>query len=1063
MRLRAFRPNLALSVAAMAATIVVVAPAQAQQGAAVLTGKVVDAASKKGVVDVVVTVTSPALQGEQIVTTDKTGTYRIPSLAPGVYTLHLDKEGYRAYQRDQIQLRADATIRLDADLLPEGLKAEEVVIVAHAPTVDVGSTAGGANINSDFTSRIPITNPGARGGAQRSFESIAEAAPGATADLYGTSINGTTSPENSYVIDGLRSNSSKYGTNGSPLSVEFVKEVNVLSSGYMPEYGRSTGGILNVVTKSGSNEYHGSVWANWTPGALEGGRKYPYFSGTSIQTRRTLGNVWDVGFDQSGPIMKDKLWYYVGFGVSRGEYKLSRSVEQTFYDDKTGDPTGTAYLPGSSQEFKAVSTSYQLFGKLDYRINQDNKLALTFAGTPTSSGGGGDYSVDPQTGTVEGSVTSEYNLAGTYGARATQKRSGAYDTILKWTSEFDNKSKNLETTLGWHHELGGTLPPDGFNVGSGLGLANQPAITWRRNNPNLHGLQDFENVAGCTNVPYGDPDANGVRKTKPSCPLLQYNTGGALFIDQQVLDSLTAKSVLTILAQGLGHHVIKGGVEFEWASSWSSRGYTGTRSLREGTTGTSFTSNRGYGYMSGPDHPNPIDRLVTRSNNINIGGFVQDSWQILDKITLNAGVRFDNQFIYGQDGKLFMAFAGMISPRIGVIFDPTQNGRSKLFASYSKFYESVPLNIADRGTGESQLNYNVTRGNCPAGDIQAAISAPGCRDGRTFGAAGVPHGGAGGALAGVGTPDRKYFPAGGGKTLIDPDISPQSMSEFSAGGEYEVIKNGRFGLSYVRRWMNNVVEDMSNDEGATYFIGNPGKGIASTFPEAERNYDGGTVYFMKTFADQWLAQVSYTLSWLRGNIAGLYKPDTGQLDPNSNASFDLRSLMVNQSGDLPGDSRHQIKVYAAKDINVTKESIVQVGGSFSARSGGPTNFLGSHPLYGADETFILPRGSGDRLPWNANVGTHLGYNYRFENGMTIGLTMDIFNLLNFQGELARSERYTASDVLPIANGTKGDLANGIKTPTGAPFDPKTELYPNFGNATRYQEPRQFRFGIRGTF
>ncbi|WP_394838930.1 TonB-dependent receptor [Pendulispora rubella] len=1047
MRLRAFRPNLALSVAAMAATIVVVAPAQAQQGAAVLTGKVVDAASKKGVVDVVVTVTSPALQGEQIVTTDKTGTYRIPSLAPGVYTLHLDKEGFRAYQRDQIQLRADATIRLDADLLPEGLKAEEVVIVAHAPTVDVGSTAGGANLNNDFTSRIPITNPGARGGAQRSFESIAEAAPGASADLYGTSINGTTSPENSYVIDGLRSNSSKYGTNGSPLSVEFVKEVNVLTSGYMPEYGRSTGGILNVVTKSGSNEYHGSVWANWTPGALEGGRKYPYFQGTAIQTRRKLGNIWDVGFDQSGPIMKDKLWYYVGFGVSRGEYKLERTIEQSFYD-ADGNRTGTAYIPGTLQEFKAVSTSYQLFGKLDYRINQDNKLALTFAGTPTMSGGGGDFAVNPQTGTVESSIASEYNLSGTYGAMASSRRSGAYDTILKWTSEFDNKSKNLETTIGWHHELGGTLPADGFNVGSGLGLAAQPGVTFRQNSPFFHGLNQFENVPGCTGGGFG------ASSTRSNCPVTQYNSGSYGFIDQQVLDSLAAKSILTILANGLGHHVIKGGVEFEWASSWSSRGYTGSRTLRESTLGTNFTSNRGYAYLTQPDQAVTVDRLVTRSNNINIGGFIQDSWQIMDKVTLNAGFRFDNQFLYGTDGKLFMAFPGMFSPRIGVIFDPTQNGRSKLFASYSKFYQSVPLNIGDRGTGESQLNYNVRNNACNPLDAQQASVGVGCRNPRSYNAVGGAFGG--------NVPDRRYLPAGAGKTLIDPDLSPQSMSEFSAGGEYEVIKNGRFGMSYVRRWMNNIVEDMSNDEGATYFVGNPGKGIAKGFPEAERNYDAGTVYFMKTFADQWLAQVSYTLSWLRGNIAGLYKPESGQLDPNSNSSFDLRSLLANQTGDLPGDSRHQIKVYGAKDINVNKQSQLQIGASFSAKSGGPTNVLGSHLLYGADEVYILPRGSGDRLPWNANVGTHLGYNWRFENGMSLGFTMDIFNLLNFQGELFRSERYTASEVAPIPGGTKADLPSKVTSPTGTPIE-ASEVNPNFGNATRYQEPRQFRFGIRGSF
>ncbi|WP_394825559.1 TonB-dependent receptor domain-containing protein [Pendulispora albinea] len=1041
MRLRSL--DCIISAATLSAAIAYVAPAQAQVGAAVLTGKVVDAASKKGVMDAVVTVTSPALQGEQIVTTDNTGTYRIPSLPPGVYSLHLDKEGYRAYQRDEIQLRADSTIRLDADLLPEGLQAQEVVVVAHAPTVDVGSTTSGANINSDFTSRIPVTNPGARGGAQRSFESVAEATPGASSDTYGTSVNGSTSPENSYVIDGLRTNSARYGVNGSPLSIEFVKEVNVLSGGYLPEYGRSTGGILNVVTKSGSNEFHGSVWGNWTPGALEGARKYPYYLGTAIQTRRSLANIYDIGFDQSGPIIKDKLWYYVGFDVARSIYNLDRSIYVS-RDGRT-DIEGEQ-IPGSTQQYQASSTSYQIFAKLDYRINQNNKLALSFSATPTMSGGGGDFALNPNSGAIE---VGGGNLIGTYTAMAHQRRSGSYDTILKWTTEFDNKSKNIETTIGWHHELGGTLGADGFNVGSGLGSSAYPNVVYRRS-PNLWGLERFEGTGGasCTRI----TDPKDPTKTIPTCPLQEYRAGGPGFTDQNVLDVYAAKSVLTILAQGLGHHVIKAGAEFEVASSWNSRGYSGTRGLQETTSGSRFDEVRGYGYLTAPDQAVQLDRLVTRTHSINVGGFVQDSWSILDKVTVNAGVRWDNQFILGADGNLFMSFPNQFSPRVGVIFDPTQNGRSKIFASYARFNESVPLNIVDRGTGERGVRSSESAAQCNPLD-------PGQAQGVCQGAA-RPTFPAKRGWTEKDIPDRKFGPYSGGK-IVDPDISVQSTSEFSAGGEYEILKNGRFGVSYVRRWMNNVVEDMSNDEGATFFIGNPGKGIAKGFPEATRNYDGGTVYFTKTFADSWLAQVSYTLSWLRGNLAGLYRPETGQLDPNSNSSFDLKSLLTNQQGDLPGDQRHSVKVFVAKDIQISKESNLNLGGSVQARSGGPTNFLGAHPLYGRDEAYILPRGTGDRLPWNGNVGTHVGYTWRFENGMSLGLTMDIFNLLNFQGALTQDERYTREDVLPIVGGSSADLKS-VQTRAGSTLAPG-QVNPNFGKATTYQEPRQFRFGIRGTF
>src|SRR5438045_3722615 len=111
----------------------------AQQGAGVLIGTVTDAATQQPLADVVATVTSPALQGEQVVVTDSTGLYRIPDLPPGVYTVRLDKEQYKAYASDEIALRADTTLRVNAELLPESLKAEEVVIRASRPTVDVGS------------------------------------------------------------------------------------------------------------------------------------------------------------------------------------------------------------------------------------------------------------------------------------------------------------------------------------------------------------------------------------------------------------------------------------------------------------------------------------------------------------------------------------------------------------------------------------------------------------------------------------------------------------------------------------------------------------------------------------------------------------------------------------------------------------------------------------------------------------------------------------------------------------------------------------------------------------
>jgi Ca-activated chloride channel family protein len=119
----------------------------------VILGQVVSADNKKPLADVVVTATSPNLQGEQVVVTDAEGNYRIPQLPPGVYTLRFDKEGFKPFARPDIHLRLDRTIRVNVQLLPEGF-SEEIVVTGKPPTIDVGSTSTGVSVRMGIIERI---------------------------------------------------------------------------------------------------------------------------------------------------------------------------------------------------------------------------------------------------------------------------------------------------------------------------------------------------------------------------------------------------------------------------------------------------------------------------------------------------------------------------------------------------------------------------------------------------------------------------------------------------------------------------------------------------------------------------------------------------------------------------------------------------------------------------------------------------------------------------------------------------------------------------------------------
>jgi hypothetical protein len=1061
--------------------------AQAQQGMAVLSGTVVDAATKQPVPDVVVTVTSPALQGEQMVVTDSSGLYRIPSLPPGVYTMRLEKEQYKPYSRENITLRADTTIRMNADLLPEALKGEEVTVVARPPSVDVGSSSTGQNIGAEFTRRIPVAAPGGKGGGSRSFEAVAEATPGAMADTYGTSINGTTSPENQYVLDGMSVNSPAFGVVGTPLSMEFIKEVNVISGGYMPEYGRATGGMLNVVTKSGSNEFHGGVFGYYSPGALEGRRSLVRRAGQTVATDTSLGYIGDIGADIGGPIVKDKLWFYVGLDFAKTRFNLRRTLNRSASRLKMPapgagvwpyelDPVAAAngqqeYIPGSESDWAAESTSIQAMGKLTFAINQDNQLHLAVFATPTQSGGNGKYAINPLTGQPEADPRTTQGLNGPYNALAHERNSSSFDTSLKWTSAFDNKRVLLDTTVGWHHETGGIRAADGsgpLDTRNPNVLAGQQRVGWRRNSvaEGYHPIHDFE--PGIAGINAACDPAMGYW-----CPVTTYNTGGPGALNQQVLDRYQARSILTYLLQGAGHHVIKAGVDVEYNQYHMIKAFSGTVYYREATNGANFQDYRGYGFMRGPDDYVNLPYLNTKTKSVTAGGFVQDSWSVMDKVTLNIGIRYDAQFLYDTYGNRGLSLPNQWSPRAGVIYDPTQSGRAKLFGNYARFYETVPLDMADRAlSGEAgAISRHRTVGNPSMAPGAAPCQVPPGQPANLGPCLGNDH------LIPIGSPPHTNWvvSGGGGSIPIDPNIKPQSTDELVAGGEYELIRDARVGLSYTKRWMNYVIEDMSRDEAQTYFLGNPGYGVATDFPKPKRNYDAVTAYFTKVFADDWLAQVSYTVSYLRGNYAGLFRPETQQLDPNINSDFDLRSLLANRDGPLPGDRTHQVKLYGARDWVLTPEHHVTTGVSLRGRSGTPTGYYGSHGVYGPDETFILPRGSGERTPWEFGTDLSLGYRFQIDKDKSVQATVDVFNIFNFQAVTQKDQRWTDQDVQPNTSGATPDgngyIAGIVKSGVLPPPASTPEEYylqpgeknPNFGRPLAYQPPRVFRFGLRTTF
>ena len=156
--------------------------------------------------------------------------------------------------------------------------------------------------------------------------------------------------------------------------------------------------------------------------------------------------------------------------------------------------------------------------------------------------------------------------------------------------------------------------------------------------------------------------------------MIQYSYGGPGFLQSLKLDSYQGKGTLTYLLTALGHHVLKGGIDVEFSTYQDQKAYSGKTFLSadganaDGTI-TTYTDLRRYGYLTGVGRTDVVtqDGLTAKSKRQVIGGFIQDSWSILDKVTLNLGLRYDSVNLKGDDGVTRIALNDQISPRVGLV------------------------------------------------------------------------------------------------------------------------------------------------------------------------------------------------------------------------------------------------------------------------------------------------------------------------------------------------------------------------------------------------------------
>ena len=1091
-------------------------------------GVVTDASTGKPVAGAVVIATSPNLQGEQTAVTDGNGNYRLTLLPAGEYKLAVQLEGYKPSDRSDIRLSIDKTLRANLAVVPEAVQIDEQVVkTGTAPVINVGSAESGSVISSEFVASVPVG---------RTFDAIARVAPTASSDAYGTGFAGAQSPENSYILDGLSVGNPVNGTNNTNILSNFVQEIDVKTGNFSAEYGRATGGVMNVVTKSGSNEFHGSVFGNFTPSFLiQPDGKVAGRDGEAIatQSKPSKGNYdLDLGFEVGGPIMKDRLWFFAGFAPVITERYTERFLRRNrqFLSSTIGgvvrpgddpntpnltetnavarDANGAALwdkIAGTEKQYNTGTTSYQAAGKLTFLLDENNQLSASLYATP-GSGSGLLRANGEQAG--DGLFNQDF---------------GATNVLGRYAGKFLDKKLIVEATAGYHRS---TLDdrPTSFQ-------RNTPAMQWQRQmdlklfnqaNPtdgSVYESLSAEALAACTGSTARQGTTVNSSENENLCRVATYTTGGYGFGNNYTADRLQGKLSASYLLELAGSHNWKAGLDLERNSYDQAKFYSGNAFFRADSslaTGANMYNIRGYGRVFNaaglPDTAgNDIEWIPTETSTSNTNSFayyLQDSWTIPNSgLTVNAGIRLETQSMQATNGGGIKGINinNMWSPRVQAIWDFTGTGRSKVGASWGRFYYAIPLDMGDRAFGNEESIQGAW--DCGPGGGSADVSDPSLmpRDPANSTYCAVQAGWWDGA---------NDFGNVGGITPVDPKLKGLYVDQFGAQLEYEVLSDLSVGFDYQGRRQGTMIEDMSDNDGNTYFISNPGQnkpfaatyypGYASSFtvtknpkevsaldnftrreitvkmPAPVRDYDGFTLKVTKNFSQNWLAQASYTYSNLTGNVAGVFDPVTGQLDPGINAEYDLATLMANKTGRLPGDRPHVFKLFGAYNFKLSPKMSLTTSAAFNAQSGIPVGANGAHPLYGSGYAYLVQRGGAGRTPFTTNLDVGGRFEYTITPPYAVKVSVDVFNVLNSQDITAIDNNYTFDAVQPIGN-VKCDVAAAgssnpigklqsscpqlayLKTVDGRPVN----VNPNWGRAVAatasYQAPLSLRIGLALTF
>ena len=248
---------------------------------------------------VTVTISSPSeIGGAKVEVTDVDGNFAFPALTPGFYAVKIELSGFVTQERNEVQVRLDRTTELNVEM-PIGKFAEEVTVVAETPVVDPTQVSTSQTFTPDFLKGVAVVS------SRRSYQSVLNMAPGVVGQ-DNPMVFGSSDGENAYLIDGLNTTDPVTATFGTNFTFDAIQEISFQTGGFEAEYGQAIGGVVNVVTKSGGNDFSGSLDIRYQDTSF-------YENGDHFDRDENEMKFLNPGATLGGPIVRDKLWFFAAY------------------------------------------------------------------------------------------------------------------------------------------------------------------------------------------------------------------------------------------------------------------------------------------------------------------------------------------------------------------------------------------------------------------------------------------------------------------------------------------------------------------------------------------------------------------------------------------------------------------------------------------------------------------------------------------------------------------------------------------------------------------------------